>query len=117
MTTKRISAKDALEQWKKNNLQWENEQKLGLPKLVKRSTMFDLKDKGFDITGMDNIPMDNDRDDIEPLPKREPSRKRSRAFMGRRLHKSGYPNDIGIKEQLLARKLFDDADDGYGGDI
>ena len=112
-----MNTKEALEQWKKNNLQWENEQKLGLPKLVKRSTMFDLKDKGFDISGMDNVPMDNDRDDIEPLPKREPSRKRSRAFMGRRLHKSGYPNDIGIKEQLLARKLFDDADDGYGGDI
>jgi hypothetical protein len=112
-----MNTKEALEQWRKNNLQWEAEQKLGTPKLVKRSTMFDLKDKGFDISGMDNVPMDNDRDDIEPLPKREPSRKRSRAFMGRRLHKSGYPNDIGIKEQLLARKLFDDADDGYGGDI
>ena len=112
-----MKTNNALEQWRKNNLQWENEQKLGLPKLVKRSTMFDLKDKGFDITGMENVPMDNDRDDIEPLPKREPSRKRSRAFMGRRLYKSGYPNDIGIKEQLLARKLFEDADDGYGGDI
>ena len=108
-----MNTKDALEQWRKNNLQWENEQKLGLPKLVKRSTMFDLKDKGFDITGMDNIPMDNDRDDIEPLPKREPSRKRSRAFMGRRLYKSGYPNDIGFKEQQLAIKLFEDAYDGY----
>ena len=112
-----MNTKDALEQWRKNNLQWENEQKLGLPKLVKRSTMFDLKDKGFDISGMDNVPMDNDRDDIEPLPERNPNRFRSRAYMGRRLHKSGYPDDIGIKEQFLARKLFEDADDGDGGDI
>ena len=112
-----MNTKDALEQWRKNNLQWETEQKLGTPKLVKRSTMFDLKDKGFDISGMDNVPMDNDRDDIEPLPERNPNRFRSRAYMGRRLHKSGYLDDIGVKEQLLARKLFDDADDGYGGDI
>tara|TARA_Y100000296_G_scaffold9182_1_gene10727 strand:+ start:235 stop:573 length:339 start_codon:yes stop_codon:yes gene_type:complete len=112
-----MNTKEALEQWRKNNLQWEAEQKLGSPKLVKRSTMFDLKEKGFEIKGLENVPMDNDREDIEPLPKRNPDRFRSRAFMGRRLRKSRYPNDIGIKEQKLAIKLFDDAYDGYGGDI
>ena len=112
-----MNAKEALEQWRENNQQWENEQKLGSPKLVKRSTMFDLKEKGFEIKGLDNVPMDNEREDIEPLPKRNPNRFRSRAFMGRRLRKSSYPKDIGIKEQLLARRLFDDADDGFGDPV
>ena len=107
-----MNTKEALEQWRKNNQQWENEQKLGSPKLVKRSTMFDLKAKGFEIKGLENVPMDNDREDIEPLPKRNPHRKRSRAFMGRRLRQRTPSEDIGIKEQKLAIALFEDAYDG-----